>query len=267
MLKQFLIYLVNSPVKKNIWKIWYNSLTSNFVNLKITFLNYGYADLNSHAKQLDLRDSEQNEVYCAQLYHHVASFIPLNGLDVVEIGCGRGGGSSYIQRYLHPQTMTGVDLSESNIRFCQKQHILPHLNFCVGDAESLEFSDCSFDAVVNVESSHCYASIENFFAEAFRIIRPNGHFLFADFRPKAEINNIKKQLESSGFKILKSETITENVIQAMDIDNERKITIIRQNFPKYLQQLVTWVAGCQGTPIYEAFKNGDAEYFYYVLQK
>ncbi|MEM9926733.1 MAG: class I SAM-dependent methyltransferase [Cyanobacteria bacterium P01_D01_bin.50] len=235
--------------------------------MEITFLNYGYVDLNSHEKQLELKDSEQNEVYCAQLYHHVASFIPLNTLDVLEIGCGRGGGSSYIQRYLHPQTMTGVDLSENNIKFCQKQHIVPHLKFCVGDAESLQFPDCSFDAVVNVESSHCYPSIEKFFAEVFRVLRPNGHFLYTDFRPKTEINNIKEQLELSGFKILKSEIITENVIKAMDIENERKLATIAQNFPKYLQEIGTWFAACQGTPIYEGFKNGDAEYFYYALQK
>ncbi|MEM7580235.1 MAG: class I SAM-dependent methyltransferase [Mastigocoleus sp.] len=235
--------------------------------MKITFLNYGYADLNSHAKLLELKDSEQNEVYCAQLYHHVASFIPLNGLDVLEVGCGRGGGSSYIQLYLNPQTMTGVDLSESNINFCQKQHISPHLNFCVGDAESLQFTDHSFDAVVNVESSHCYASIEKFFAEVFRILRPNGHFLFADFRPKAATNDIKKKLELSGFKILKSEVITENVIKAMDIENKRKIATITENVPKYLHTIATWFAGCQGTPIYEGFKNQDVEYFYYVLQK
>lgn len=267
MLKQFLSYLVESPLKKNIWKIWYNSLTSNFVNMKITFLNYGYVDLNSDAKQLELKDSEQNEVYCAQLYHHIASFIPLNGLDVLEVGCGRGGGCSYIQRYLNPQTMTGVDLSESNINFCKKQHIVPHLNFFVGDAESLQFSEDSFDAVVNVESSHCYTSIEKFFGEVFRVLRPNGHFLFTDFRQTADINDIKNKLESSGFKILKSEIITENVIKAMDIENERKIAIIKENLPNYLQSLATWFAGCQGTPIYQGFKNQQMEYFYYVLQK
>ncbi|BAZ42845.1 hypothetical protein NIES4101_88150 [Calothrix sp. NIES-4101] len=130
--------------------------------------------------------------------------------------------------------MTGVDLSASNIAFCQKQHIVPQLNFCIGDAECLQFADYSFDAVVNVESSHCYASIENFFAEVFRVLRPNGHFLFTDFRPKADINKIQKLLENSGFKILKSEKITGNVMKAMDIENERKLTIINENVPKYL---------------------------------
>ncbi len=264
--KQFVIYLVDSPLKKVIWKRWYNLLTSNVANKKITFMNYGYVGLEQEIKLL-LSDDEQEELYSAQLYHHVANAIPLSGLDVLEVGCGRGGGSSYITRYLHPNTMTGVDFSERNIKFCQKNHVIPQLSFCIGDAESLEFPDCSFDAVVNVESSHCYASIENFFFGVFRVLRPNGHFLFADFRSKDEIDNIKILLESSGFKILKFEIITDNVVKAMDLDNGRKLTLIKQNAPKYLQKLLSWFAGCQESPIYKALKNRDAEYFCYVLQK
>ncbi|BAZ42844.1 hypothetical protein NIES4101_88140 [Calothrix sp. NIES-4101] len=59
--------------------------------MKIAFLNYGYVDLNPNTKLLELSDSEQSELYCAQLYHHIASYISLNGLDVLEVGCGRGG--------------------------------------------------------------------------------------------------------------------------------------------------------------------------------
>ena len=264
--QQFVLYLVDSPLKKLIWKRWYNLLTSNVANNKITFMNYGYVDLEQDIKPL-LSDYEQEELYSAQLYHHVANAISINGLDVLEVGCGRGGGSSYITRYLHPKTMTGVDFSERNIKFCQKNHVIPQLNFCIGDAESLEFADCSFDAVVNVESSHCYASIENFFSGVYRVLRPNGHFLFADFRSKDEIDNIKGLLQSSGFKILKSEIITDNVVKAMDLDNERKLTLIKQNGSKYLQELLSWFAGCQESPIYKALKNRDVEYFCYVLQK
>lgn len=139
--QQFVIYLVDSPLKKFIWKRWYNLLTSNVANNKITFMNYGYVDLEQDIKPL-LSEYKQEEVYCARLYQHVANAIPLNRLDVLEVGCGRGGGSSYITRYLHPKTMTGVDFSERNIKFCQKNHVIPQLNFCIGDAESLEFADC-----------------------------------------------------------------------------------------------------------------------------
>jgi ubiquinone/menaquinone biosynthesis C-methylase UbiE len=267
MLQKFLTYLVVSPFKKFIWKRWYNLLTSTLIDKQITFMNYGYVDLSPDVKLLELNADDRREIYCAQLYHYVANAVPLNGCDVLEVGCGRGGGSSYIMRYLQPKTMTGVDFSERNIAFCQKYHVIPQLQFCIGDAESLPFPDCSFDVVVNIESSHCYADIEKFFDEAFRVIRPNGQFLFADFRENNAIDDIRKFLEKSGFKIIKSELITQNVLKAMDLENDRKLSIINQEISKYFQTIASWFAGCQDTPIYEGLKNRDLEYFCYVLQK
>ncbi|MGM3309230.1 class I SAM-dependent methyltransferase [Anabaena sp. WFMT] len=255
------------PLRRLFWKVWYNRFASNFSKIKITFINYGYADLEPDAKQLKLSSYEEEERYCIQLYHHVANSISLTGLDVLEVGCGRGGGSSYMMRYLHPKTMTAVDFSESNIAFCQKNHSVPQLNFQLGDAEFLPFNDYSFDVLVNVESSHCYGSRKRFFAEAFRVIRTNGYFLFADFRPKDEIDKTTQLLQESGFKILNLEKITANVIKAMDLENERKLAIINQYLPKYLHIVANWFAGCQGTPMYEAFMKGDQEYLCYVLKK
>ncbi|MGD1875275.1 MAG: class I SAM-dependent methyltransferase [Mastigocoleus sp.] len=230
-------------------------------------MNYGYVDLSPDVKILELSAEDQEEIYCAQLYHHVANTIYLKGYDVLEVGCGRGGGSSYILRALQPKTMTGVDFSEKNIAFCQKLEVIPGLNFRVGDAELLPFADSSFDVVVNIESSHCYAAIEKCFDEAFRVIRPHGYFLFADFRPSNLIDDVRKSLEMSGFKVIKYELITENVLKAIDLDNTRRLTVIKQDVPKYLQGIARWFAESKDSPIYEEFKNRKSEYFYYVLQK
>ncbi|WP_232435773.1 class I SAM-dependent methyltransferase [Rivularia sp. PCC 7116] len=230
-------------------------------------MNYGYVDLSPDVNNLELSAEEREEIYCAQLYHHVANAVPLNGCDVLEVGCGRGGGSSYIMRSLEPKTMTGIDFSEKNIAFCQKLDVISGLNFCVGDAELLPFTDSSFDVVVNIESSHCYAAVEKCFDEVFRVIRPRGYFLFADFRPSNVIDNIRKSLEISGFKVIKDGLITENVLKAMDLDNTRRLTVISQDIPKYLQGIARWFAESKDSPIYEEFKNRKSEYFCYVLQK
>ena len=37
----------------------------------------------------------------------------LNGLNVLEVGSGRGGGLNYISRYLNPSSCIGVDYSEN----------------------------------------------------------------------------------------------------------------------------------------------------------
>ena len=51
-----------------------------------------------------------------------------------------------------------------------------------GDAQNLPFPDESFDAVINVEASHIYPNFERFLGEVARVLRPGGHFLYADFR-------------------------------------------------------------------------------------
>jgi ubiquinone/menaquinone biosynthesis C-methylase UbiE len=55
------------------------------------------------------------------------------------------------------------------------------LSFIKGDAEALAFDAGSFGAVINIESSHCYGSMETFLANAKRVLCQKGYFLYADF--------------------------------------------------------------------------------------
>src|SRR5436309_8495901 len=70
----------------------------------------------------------------------------------------KGGGSSFIKRYMRTGQMVGVDVSKNAVDLSRAIHRLDGLEFRVGDAENLPFSGSSFDAVVNLESSHCYPS-------------------------------------------------------------------------------------------------------------
>lgn len=89
-------------------------------------------------------------------------------------------------RTLHPASYTGLDFNADGIAFCQKRHQPPGLDSVHGDAESLPFGDESFDAVINVEASHAYPRLPRFLAEVARVLRPGGHFLYADFRGSDE---------------------------------------------------------------------------------
>jgi ubiquinone/menaquinone biosynthesis C-methylase UbiE len=66
---------------------------------------------------------------------------------------------------------------------------LPGLDFVQGDAENLPFPDESFDAVLNVEASHANPRFPRFIAEVARVLRPGGHFLYADMRGYQEISD------------------------------------------------------------------------------
>ncbi len=267
MITNFLAHPHDFSFQRLWWKNWYNLFTSKFQKIDLSLMNYGYTNRELQTKPLTLNSHEERERYCINLYHYVASAIDLRDLDVLEVGCGRGGGASYLKRYLKPNSLTGIDFSQRNINFCQQNHQLPGLYFCLGDAEALPFKDLSFDIIINIESSHSYKDINKFFTEVYRILQPQGYFLFADFRKKEAITSTQRQLKNSGFQIVKYEVITANVIEAMNLENQKKLEIIKARVPKYLHDLTYWIVRTKGSPVYEAFKQGNLEYFYYVLEK
>jgi ubiquinone/menaquinone biosynthesis C-methylase UbiE len=257
----------NFPFRRFIWKHWYNHMASKYEKINIKLMNYGYVNHDINAQQLQLDSCDEAERYCVQLYNHVASAISLAGLNVLEVGCGRGGGASYVKRYLNPSSLIGVDFSQSNINFCQQKYQLPGLSFELGDAEALQFADNSFDAVINVESSHCYQHTDKFFAEVNRVLRPNGHFLFTDFRPQEAVEDTNKQLQQTNFSLIKEENITSNVFDSMTLENKRKIEIIKSEVPTIFRGLAGYFAAAKGTPMYEGLRTRELEYLCYALRK
>ena len=74
---------------------------------------------------MPLRAADEPDRACIQLYHRAATQVDLSGKRVLEVGCGHGGGASYLMRTLHPASYTGLDLNPAGIAFCQKGTICP----------------------------------------------------------------------------------------------------------------------------------------------
>lgn len=86
---------------------------------------------------------------------------------------GRGGGASFVARYLQPKSVVGLDLTHEVVDLCSKIHgDVPGLRFVQGDAQNLPFLNSQFDVIFNVESSHCYPDTLKFFGEAYRCLAP-----------------------------------------------------------------------------------------------
>ena len=246
-----------------IWKIWYWYISSLDKDGEVIFLNYGYAD----NKKLELKKEDENNRYSIQLYNHIVASIRLEGLDILEVGCGRGGGASYIARYFSPKSVMGIDLCKKSIDFCNKHYSVKGLSFCYGDALNLPCTDNNFDVVINMESSHRYSDMERFLKEVYRVLKPRGYFLFADLRDKESIGSLREQLNNSRLKVIKEETITPCVIKALDLDHKRRIDLIKRLVPKFLHKLTKEFAGTKETVLYESFVGRKKEYLHYILQK
>jgi ubiquinone/menaquinone biosynthesis C-methylase UbiE len=120
-----------------------------------------------------LRSSDERDRLCIQLYLYAIDNCDLRDRDALEVGSGRGGGASYISRYLQPRSMTGMDFSQEAVRLCNRHRLAPGLAFVCGDAQSMPFPASAFDAVINIESSHCYESMETLLAEVRWVLRAN----------------------------------------------------------------------------------------------
>jgi ubiquinone/menaquinone biosynthesis C-methylase UbiE len=250
---------------KLVSKYGYNLVTRRLGADEVLFLNWGYEE--EPPMGLPLEPADEPDRLCIQLYHRVAAQVDLEGKDVLEVSCGHGGAASYITRTMHPATYTGLDLNPAGIAFCKRRHKLPGLDFVQGDAENLPFPDGSFDAVVNVEAAHLYPHYRRFLAEVVRVLRPGGHFLYADLRGQEDIDEWELALADSGLQELSQEEINTQVLRGLEKNSVRYQDLINRHAPPLLRRVGRDVAVTQGSPLYEDVENGIISYRLYCLRK
>lgn len=269
MLIEFILWAMRrSPVVRRwVWRNLHQFLGRKFKDVNWwTFMNYGYAPEGDTETPLALKAEDEQGRMCAQLYHHVASKVDIAGREVLEVGCGRGGGSSYISRYLAPKHVTGLDVAASQIEFCRRIHGNSVIEFVAGSAERLPFEDESFDVVVNVESSFCYGDMPAFLAEVDRVLRPGGHFLFADIRLAHEVEQLLWDLQHSPLAMIATEDISANVLRALEIDSEQRAAAAEGLVPRLLRQYMHTFMGIEGTRIPSLLRSGELVYVHAVMQ-
>ena len=116
------------------------------------------------------------------------------GLKVLDAGCGIGGSSIWLAKNKRA-TVTGITLSAKQAERANayvKEVGLDNVEFQVQDFTHTNFDEGSFDVVWAIESV-CHASNkEDFIKEAYRLLKPGGRLIMADFFLVKE-RNIKEQ--------------------------------------------------------------------------
>ena len=264
-------------------KLFYPSLTRLLGADELLFLGLGYEEDPPMA--LPLAASDEPNRFFIQLYYRTATQADLSGKQVLEVSCGHGGGASYLMRTLEPASYTGLDLNTVGIEFCQQRHQLPGLDFVAGNAENLPFPDESFDAVVNVEAAINYQDVPRFFAEVARVLRPGGHFLYADFRPRPRIAEWEVALADAPMRLISHTVINAQVLRGMEKNSQR---LISRHMPAFLhggmgRELLGIAttgqsdavrlagsarefAGVQASRVYRALQSGELSWLYRALQ-
>jgi SAM-dependent methyltransferase len=181
------------------------------------FLNYGYVADGSpeHSRvELPARCLNRNAM---KLVLEVIGDCPLRSEHaVLDVGCGRGGALSMLHEWFAIAHNTGIDLSPQAIEFCLRSGNGSQDRFLVADAENLPFEEGSFDRVLNIESSHHYEDLGAFYREVYRVLRPEGLFLYADMIPASRIDGCVASLRDLGFAVEHRRDITNNVVLSCD---------------------------------------------------
>ena len=141
-----------------------------------------YTHLYSYFNEANLLQTQSLERNILALFKK-HSFINLNEKKILDVGCGKG---SQLQRFMSygalPSNLYGIDLMEDRIEYARQ--LYPAIEWRVGSAHQLPYSDATFDLVISsvVFSSLLSESLQQQIAdEMWRVRKPGGWLLFYDF--------------------------------------------------------------------------------------
>ena len=186
------------------------------------------------------------------------------GMTLLEVSCGRGGGLAAIREQEPQIDAVGLDIAEAAIDFCKSTYGTgDRLDFVAGSALDLPFADASFDVVLNVEASNDYPDRARFFREVARVLKPDGVFLYTDTARAGREAEMDEQLRAAGF-TFEWDDITGNVVEACRADSPRRREVIRSRAP-LLAQLVLGsqldnYAAVEGSRKYQRFVDRERIY-------
>jgi ubiquinone/menaquinone biosynthesis C-methylase UbiE len=254
--------------RKETMKAFYDRVNRNLdttaFSAHAVFLNFGYLATDAPqcaSVQLPRFCLNRN---CQKLILEVIADVDLTGLDVLDIGCGRGGTAAAMRTYYSPRVVVGVDLCEAAVVFCRRTHRWPATHFINGDAESLPLRSSSVDAVTNIESSHSYPHIASFYGEVARVLRPGGYFLYTDLLPVDSIGPCLEHLAASGLRLERRRDITENVLLSCDETAKTHLAAFQgENDADVMGDFLA----LPGSKTYEDMKSGRSTYEICKLRK
>jgi SAM-dependent methyltransferase len=229
----------------------------------IRFLNIGLDIPPNIAPHLKTEDEKERLQY--QMYYYVLHRLQVDNKHVVDMGCGLGGGCYYINKYLAPKSITGIDLLGVNIAFAKQLYNTSTIRFIKGDACHYTFNKASVDIIVDIENSHGYLYFNSYVNKAYAALKPGGYLTFADIRITAELAYLHQAFIDAGFNIITQEDITGHSVTAMDIDENRKLAIL--NDLPFGKMLFHEFSFTKATKPYQYLAQRKWIYVHYLLQK
>ena len=104
---------------------------------------------------------------------------------VLDVGCGYGTNALYCIRHFQPHHVIGLNLSQVQLKIGQQlvteAKLADKITLSRGSATDIPLPDGSVDKIVCIEAASHFNTREHFFQEAYRVLRPNGLLVLADY--------------------------------------------------------------------------------------
>jgi len=160
-----------------------------------------------------------------------------SGERILDAGCGVGGSAFFLAREKKAR-VSGITLSEKQIEYARQKNeelgFTSLVDFKLEDYTNTSFKSSTFDLIWAIESLTSAPDKKRFATEAFRILKPNGKLIIADYFKNskaiedkenmltkwqncwslAEIQKEKPYIalfEQEKFKLIKNQDVTKNI--------------------------------------------------------
>jgi SAM-dependent methyltransferase len=241
-----------------------DSLSDSIYADDAVFFNFGYLpDGGPRAARIELPPHWPNRNRI-DLVLELIGDCDLDGCDILDVGCGRGGTILTIERFFAAGEIWGLDLSTSAVAFCRRRIASPDVHFTSGESERLPFVDGFFDVVLNVESSCLYPDIYAFYREVHRVLGPGGRFLYTDLMPVEHLDSYRSCLCGLGFTMERDQDITPNVLRSLASHAARNLDVHGAPAGK---EVMEFFLATPGSKPYRDLQQGRLEYRIWQLRK
>lgn len=108
---------------------------------------------------------------------------------ILDIATGTGDMAIMAYKILHPEHITGIDISKQMLEIGKekvlKNNLADYITLQQGDSENLQFENNYYDASMAAFGVRNFENLEKGLAEIYRVIKPGGRLLIIEFsRPK-----------------------------------------------------------------------------------